>query len=134
VCPIQRGEWRLPAACLLLGALLTFPGPVRAQQQPSRGRSTEDYAREVDRQLKEAEDADPSSREIISYFRSWAFLSVAAVVVGGVLVLLKVGLHVLTRMSSTSDPEKLAMSDPWVRAHLARQKAAGEQPPMNEPT
>jgi hypothetical protein len=120
-------------ACLLVGALLTFPGPVRAQQQPSKSRSTEDYAREVDRQLKEAEDADPSSREIISYFRSWAFLSVAAVVVVGVLVLLKVGLHVLTRMSSTSDPEKLAMSDPWVRAHLARQKAASEQPPPNEP-
>ena len=60
--------------------------------------------------------------------QAFALFGIAVVVVA-VAVTLKVTVAVLARASGTTDPEKLAMKDPWVRSQLARQKAASRRPP-----
>jgi hypothetical protein len=107
------------AVVLLVGWQQAF-----AQQRSSREPTTQEYARQFEKDLNEAENHDPSTRKIVRFFKSWVGLVIIAVVVVAVAVTLKVTVALLTRSSGTTDPEKLAMQDPWVRAQLARQKAA----------
>jgi hypothetical protein len=126
---------RAPAAGALglLLALLLCAGPVRAQQSPSREPSTQEYAREIQKQMKEVEDSNCTNRQIIRFFKSWVGLVLIALVVVPLVIAFKVAIWFASRMTATTDPEKLAMSDPWVRAHLARQKATGEGPAAEGP-
>jgi hypothetical protein len=120
-----------PAACpvALLAALLACAGPAHAQQAPPREPSAQGQPSQFERDLKQAEDHDPSSRRIVRAFKGWAGLVIVAMVVVPVVLALKAAAGLFTRMRATTDPEKLALSDPWVRAHLARRKADGDAPP-----
>jgi hypothetical protein len=113
----------------VLAVLLCCIGTVQAQKPASREPSTGDFARQFEKDLKDAEEHDPASGEILRYFKSWFILVVLAMVLVSAAVAVKVGVWVFRRMSATTDPEKLAMSDPWVRAQLARQRALEDGPP-----
>jgi hypothetical protein len=118
----------------VLAALLFCIGTVQAQRPISKGPTTGDYARQFEKDLKEAEEHDPASGEILRDFKSWFFLVIIAMVLVSATVAVKVVAWWLRRMSATTDPEKLAMSDPWVRAHLIRQRAQENgPPPIGEP-
>ncbi len=130
---LRRSSWSLAAGPLgLLVALLICAAPVRAQQAPSKEPSTRDYARQLEKDLKEAEDYDPSTMSAVRIFKTWVGLVVLAVIVVSAVTAFKVAIWLFCRVSATTDPEKLAMSDPWVRAHLARQKAEGDEPPDSD--
>jgi hypothetical protein len=119
-----RSLWPLAAGPLgLLLALVVWAGPVRAQQAPSRELTTEEYAREIQKQLKQVEEHDCTSKQAAHFFVGWVVFVVLAVVIVSVAVAFKVGIWLLSRMSATTDPQQLLMSDPWMRAHLAQQKA-----------
>jgi hypothetical protein len=121
---------RAPAAgalALLVAALLC--APAQAQQTPSQEPTTREYAREIQKQMKEVEESDCTNRQIMRFFKSWVGLVLLALVVVPLVIGFKVAIWFASRMTATTDPEKLALSDPWVRAQLARQKANGEGPP-----
>jgi len=126
--------FRSPAAWVCGGILaaifLVGPGPACGQQPKP---TTSDYLRNINEQMTQAErDGDPTTRRITRYFRGWFVLAAVATVVGVVLVVLKFGVLLLFRSAPTTDPEKLAAGDPWVRAYLAQKKAAeaAEAPPQ----
>ncbi len=127
---LRRSSWSLAAGSLgLLVALLVCAGPAHAQRTPSKELSTQDYLRQFEKDMKEAEDHDPSTGNIVRGFKAWVGFIVLGVVVVSAGVAFKVALWLYSRASATTDPEKLAMNDPWIRAHLAKQKAQGEAPP-----
>jgi hypothetical protein len=121
------GSARLLPVGLLV--VLIGSGPVQAQQRSANEPSARDYARMLEKQLKEAEDHDCTSRRLVRFFRSWVFF----VILGAVVVTIGIGLKaagwLYLRVSTTTDPEKLARGDPWVRAHLARQHQDPEADP-----
>jgi hypothetical protein len=121
----------------LVALLLGGVRPAHAQQKPSREPTTQEYARQFEKELKEAENHDPSTRKLVRFFKSWVGLVIIAVVVVSIAVALQVTVRLLSRASGSTDPEKLAMKDPWVRAQLARQKAdesgASTDPTTNVP-
>ena len=79
--------------------------------------------------MKEVEGPSCTNRQIVRFFKSWVGLVLMALVVVPLVIAFKVAIWFASRMTATTDPEKLAMSDPWGRAHLARQKANGQGPP-----
>jgi hypothetical protein len=111
---------------VLVALLFVAAGPACAQQAPGTQPSSGDYLRQFNKQMEGAEAAGPQFGEYTRLFKSWVFLTVVAVVVVGVAVVVGVGVRVYLRMSTTTDPEKLALSDPWVRAELARRKAEAD--------
>jgi len=123
--------FRPPAAgpLALLAALLVGAGPALAQQAPTGGPSAQGQPGQFERDLKQAQDHDPSTGRLVRAFKTWFVLAAVALVVVPVVIALKVAVGLYTRLSATTDPEKLARGDPWVRAHLARQKAGGDAPP-----
>jgi hypothetical protein len=130
---LPRSSWSLAAAPLgLLVALLVCAAPARAQRAPSKEPSTQDYVRQLDKDLDEAEGYNAATRNVVRGFKAWLGLIVIGVVVVSAGVAFKVALWFYSRAAGTTDPEKLAMSDPWVRAHLAKQKAEAEEPPASE--
>src|SRR5438045_8835600 len=127
---LPRLVWApIAGAVALLVAFLVCAGPVQAQRAPSREPSSQESLRQFEKDLKEAEEYDPSTANLVHLFESWVVLVILAVVVTLVVIGLNVFVWVIRRTSATTDPEKLALSDPWVRAQLARQKAAGHAPP-----
>ena len=116
---------------VLFAVLLVSAGPASAQQTPGTQPSSGDYLRHFDKQMEEAEASDPYFGEYTRLIKSWVFFTVVAVVVVGAVVVLGVAVRFYLRMSSTTDPEKLAMSDPWIRAELARRKAEGDGTPAS---
>jgi hypothetical protein len=54
--------------------------------------------------------------------------AIFGVVVAGFVVAAAVGTRWYLRMQAPSDPNQLAMDDPWVREHLSRKNAAGPPP------
>jgi len=112
----------------ILSVLLLFcPGPVHAQPGPSKVPWTQDDARRVQQQLQAMED-EPPWMQIVHFFESWVVFFVVAMVVVGVVVVLKMGGSLWVRTSATTDLEKLAQNDPWIRDHLSRQKAGADSP------
>jgi hypothetical protein len=105
--------------------LLICSGPVSAQRKSPKEPTTEDYVRHIDQQMKEAEAYDPRFGWIFSLFKSWVFLSVAAVVVVGAVIVLKFGGRLFVAAAGKTDYEKMAANDPWVRAQLERERAQG---------
>lgn len=126
-----RSCWLHAAAPLaLLTALLVCAPRAHARPALSAELTTREYAREIQKELKAAdESSDPQTRKVTRLFTSWAFFSILAVVVGVLVVGFKAGIWALSRATATTDPNKLAMSDPWVRAHLAQQKGREGPPP-----
>ena len=124
-------SYRQAAACAaaLLALLLLCPAPARAEPTRSRDRSSPSSASQFEKDLKVAEDHDPQSRNAIRLFKGWFALFVLALVVAPVVIAVTLVLRFVSRMTATTSPDKLAESDPWVRAELARRKAGGEQPP-----
>lgn len=118
------------AAVALLVALSVCARPVQAQQGSSREPTTEEYARQLDKDLKVAEDHDPSTRNIVRLFKSWFGLVILALVVAPLVIAFKVAMWFFARVSAPTDPHKLALSDPWIRAHLAQQEVKGDAPPV----
>jgi hypothetical protein len=114
----------------LVVAFLIGVGPVQAQQKSSREPTTEEYARQFDKDLKEAEDYDPSTRGVVRLFKSWVGLVILALVIAPIVIAFKVGMWFFARASAPSNPQQLAMSDPWIRAHLAKQNGEGTAPPV----
>lgn len=127
-------------------SLLVSAGSVRAQDwgyrqpygpwaggQRDWAKAFEDFQNkpgEIARQQREAaarglyEMHEASEREARTYrWNETAYLVLAAIVVA--LTLLSVVFGIYVRSSATTDPHKLAMSDPWLRAHLAQSSAAG---------
>jgi len=124
-----------PAAgtlALLVASLACAPA-AHAQQTPSREPTTREYAREIQKQMKQVEEPDCTNRQIVRLFKSWVGVVLIALVVVPLVIPFKVAIWFLSRMTATTDPEKLALSDPWACAHLARQKANGEAPPAEGP-
>jgi hypothetical protein len=124
----------------IVAVLLLFgPDPVRAQHAPAQKPSTQDYLRQIDQQMKDAERLDPSTGRVFRVFRWWVFLAVGATIIVAALVVLKVVSEFYLRASGPTDPEKLALTDPWVRAQRARERAAGgggsndAPPPVRNP-
>jgi hypothetical protein len=130
---LPRSSWLLAAGSLgLLAALLICAGPAHAQQRPSKEPSTQDYARQFEKDVQEAEGYDAATRNVVRGFKAWVGFIVLGVVVVSAVIAFKVALWFYSRASATTDPEKLAMNDPWIRAHLASQKAEGDAPPNPE--
>src|SRR5262249_41317825 len=118
---LPRSVWAPVAGAVgLLVALLVCSGPARAGQAPPREPSSQESLRQFEKELKEAEEYDPSTANLVHIFESWVVLVILAVVVTVVVIALNVFVWVIRRTSATTDPEKLALSDPWVRAQLAR--------------
>ncbi len=117
----------------LLAASLVCAPAVQAQSAPSREPTTREYASEIQKQMKEVEDSGDQNRQIVRLFKSWVGVVLIALVVVPLVIAFKVAIWFTSRMTATTDPEKLAMSDPWVRAQLARQKANGGGPPAEGP-
>jgi hypothetical protein len=114
----------------VLAVLLFCLGTVRAEKAPSTG----DYVRQIEKDLDEAEGYDAATGDLVRFFKSWVVLVIIAVVLVSGAVVINVVVWWHRRMSATTDPEKLAMSDPWVRAQLARQRAQeGGPPPIDQP-
>jgi hypothetical protein len=69
----------------------------------------------------------PQAQRTSQLLRWWG----AALIGAAVLVVLSLVTRAILGRWATTDPEKLALSDPWVRAHLDQMKAAqaGEPPP-----
>src|SRR4051794_26000314 len=111
------------AAAVLLAALLVVAGPARADKAPSKEPTTQEYARQLEKDLKTAEDHDPTSRNIVRLFKSWVGFVILALVVAPLVIGFKLTMWFVRRASAPTDPAQLAMSDPWIRAHLAQQKA-----------
>ena len=124
-----RSFWPPAAPLGLLLALLFFAPAAHAQQAPSREPTTREYAREIQKQIKEVEGSNCTNRGIMRLFKSWVGVVLIALVVVPLVIAFKVGIWFLSRMTATSDPEKLAMSDPWARAQLARQESQESPPP-----
>jgi hypothetical protein len=102
--------------------LLAWPGAVCAQQGPP---ATPDY-RNAQPHLP-AVDAAKISQDVYDTFWFWVFVPVAAVVVVGVFVVLKVTGSLAAR-AGTTDLEQMARNDPWIREQLARKQAAENDP------
>jgi hypothetical protein len=113
------GSARLRLVGLLV--LLIGSGPIQAEQRLANERSARDYAHMLEKQLKEAENHDCTSRGLVGFFRSWVFFVIFGAVVVTIGIVLKAAGWLYLHVSTTTDPEKLARGDPWVRAHLARQ-------------
>lgn len=68
-----------------------------------------------------------------SALRATGWYGVATLALGGITVLSLV-VRFYVRHSAVTDPEKLALSDPWVRAHVAAGAANQEAaPPPRQP-
>jgi hypothetical protein len=109
---------RVASIAVLLAAA---PAIVCAQQRPS----TPDYINAQPR--LPAVDGAKIAQEVNDYFWFWVFLPVAATVVVGVLVVLKVTGSIAAR-AGTADLEAMARNDPWIREQLAKKKAAENDP------
>ena len=112
------GRWagvRVGVAALLL---LAFAGTARAQ-----------FPSEVHEGANKSLDA---YTEALTWLPT---LLTVVVVVGSLVLVLSVTARFYVRWSATTDPEKLALSDPWVRAHLDRLKtgAADDAPAQAGP-
>src|SRR5262245_17677841 len=85
----------------LLVALLVCAGPAHAQQKPSKEPSTQEYARQLEKDLKEAEDYDPSTRNIFRLFKSWVGLVILALIIAPLVIGFKVVMWFVRRASAT---------------------------------
>ena len=74
---------------------------------------------------KEHKSYDPGSRRITELLFVMGALSIVATIGGVLWVFLKGSTWAFAKATSTSDMEKLAMSDPWIRAQLELRKAQG---------
>jgi len=131
MCPALSRSFCAPVAGSvgLLVALLVCAGPARADKSPSKEPTTQEYARQLEKDLKEAEDHDPTSRNIVRLFKSWVGLVVLALVVAPLVIGFKAAMWFVRKASAPTDPQQLALSDPWIREQLARQKVQGGAPP-----
>jgi hypothetical protein len=130
---LPRSPWSpVAGAVALLVALLVCAGPVQAQKAPSREPTSQESLRQFEKDLKQAEEYDPSTANLVHLFESWVVLVILAFVVAVVVIALNVVVWVIRRTSATTDPEKLALSDPWVRAQLARRQAEGGTPSVSQ--
>src|SRR5262249_38977680 len=123
---VQRGVWS-PLAVLVVAFWLLGSGTIHAQTSSSKEPTAGEFAKEVHKQMKEAEEYDPSFGGYLRLAESWAVVVVLTTIIVVVSVVLTVIARIYLRMSTTTDPTKLAMSDPWIRAHLAQQAANGER-------
>ncbi|HJZ54264.1 MAG TPA: hypothetical protein VKE74_04870 [Gemmataceae bacterium] len=80
-----------------------------------RVRAGAEGEKEKERRAKEEE----SRKQLRAWLRNPLFWCVVAGIV------LSVGSGVYIRLSATTDPQKLAASDPWIRAHLAQSRPGG---------
>ena len=55
------------------------------------------------------------------------------IVVAGVAVLASVAIGFYVKRSASTDPRKIALSDPWIRAHMEQLEAEGKDVPSFEP-
>jgi hypothetical protein len=110
---VRGGVVRQGLAALLL---LAFAGAAQAQytQMPT-GPSDEGLERSMD--------------TIFGLGRG-AFI---VIVVAGVAVLASVAIGFYVKRSATTDPRKIALSDPWIRAHMRQLEAEGKDVPSFDP-
>jgi hypothetical protein len=95
-------------------------GPARAQPGYNPG----DQERAV-RDAKAINDSLDAQFDAIGAVVSFAFFGV---IVAGFVVAAAIGTRWYLRMQAPSDPNQLAMDDPWVREQLSRQNATGPPP------
>src|SRR5262245_10125015 len=125
---VQRNGWWPALVSRHVGILAALIAIVTAggctQQTSNKKPSTHEYVQHVNKQLREAEDADPSVAKYTRVFRAWVVVAVIATAVVAAALVLRFAVGWFVRASARTDPARLALTDPWIREQLARQHAA----------
>ena len=110
---VRGGVARVGLVALLL---LAFAGAAHAQYTPMN--------------TGPSDDGFEHAMDTIFGLGRGAFI---VIVVAGVAVLASVAIGFYVKRSASTDPRKIALSDPWIRAHMEQLEAEGKELPSLEP-